>query len=179
MKTYVKINRSRSGNYDELTMQILHPSTFGNYLAPIAHISWQGDSKYEWYGMRFNINAELHNHTNLLTVYKLASYIKERIARESPVEIMALIGGIECFYDHGMYIPITENGKQCFYLRTSKTGSVYTRIISANDITAQRAIQGMLKRKELPESDTWIAEPTGSRLNFTPTSLAYATTSKF
>ena len=179
MKTYVRITRGKSGNYDTLTMEVLHPSTFGNYLAPIGTIAWQGDAKFEWYGMRLHVDAELHNHANLLSMHKLAAYIKERAVLAKPTEVMALIGGIECWYDYGMFIPVTEVGKRVYHIRRSKTDSVYTRIISTNEITAQRAIDGMIKRKELLDTYSWIAEQASSVLYFTPTTLEYfATTSK-
>lgn len=169
MKTNVRIQRSKSNGYDVLTMQILHTARLSKDLRPIGHISWQGDDRHGWYAMHFVMQSDLSEHIDLLIMYKLACYIKDRTHTQDPIEIMGIIGGEEHFYTHGRYVSITDNGKQVFGAYTP-SGSLYTMIVAANDIMAGRIIDGMIKRKEVP-MNTYTLTPLGSRLNLVATRL--------
>jgi hypothetical protein len=175
MKTKVRIQRGKSGTFETLIMQILQPCKYGRYLAPIGHISWQGDAKHQWYAMRFNVDADLSDHARMLTMYKLACYIKERCDGQSPIEVMGIIGGEECVYDYGMYIPISENGKIVFNVRADKGGGVHTRVIAINGLMAQRIVEGMIARKEL-NIEIFSLDHFSSRLAYKATDLNFATT---
>jgi hypothetical protein len=176
MKTKVRVQRSKSTGYEHLTMLILQPHKYSpNSLSSIGHISWQGDEKHGWYGMKFVMEADRIDSQNFLTMYKLICYINERITSENPVEVMAVMGGEQHFYDFGEYISIMDNGKQVYDVKKKGDINVYTRVIAANEIMASRVVQGRIKRKELPDVDLDII-PTGSRINFEPVRLEFGST---
>ncbi len=176
MKTKVQVQRTISGGYEHLVVQILQAHKYSpNYLSPIGHISWQGDPTHQWYSMHFHIEADLSDNHRLLAMYKLSCYIKERITQETPVEVMAIIGGEQHFYDFGQYISVLDNGKLMYDVKKKGKEDVYTRVLAANEIMASRAIQGRISRKELNDEDYDII-PTGRRMMFTPISLDFATT---
>lgn len=172
MKTKVRIIRGRIGNYDSLTMEVLAPKFERSSLfdEPIGTITWQGDSKYEWYAMKFNVEAELQKHKNLFTMYKLACYVKERVTNDSPIETMGIIGGEEHFYTMGQYISIADNGKQVYDVIAD--GKHWCRIVAPNEVVGSRIVDGMVERKEL-RGKSFLINPYGERLQFTPTNLAW------
>lgn len=176
METNVRIHRSKnSGQFEHLTMDVLMKPKHSSYFRPIGTITWQGDTQYGWYALRFNVNAEINSNKDLLDMYKLSCYVKDRVKDESPQEVMGIMGGVEHFYTYGRYVSIQEHGKQMYEVRRNGDASLYTTIIAANDVMADRILQGMVRRKELPFTE-YKYEPTGARLVFTPTDLSIATT---
>lgn len=145
----------------------------------IGTLRWQGDSKYGWYGLRYEVSASANEYKNLFELYKVASYIQERTTYKStPQEVMAIIGGEEYVYIHGDYISIRDNGKQLYDVINNRTNVLQTRITAANELMALRAIDGMIKRNEVAH-DVYRLKPVGERLALCPTELDYfATTPK-
>jgi len=167
MTTRIRITRGRSGNYDTLTFEVL-----SNKGAHMGTITWQGDSKFAWYGLTIATDCDLVNSHKLLSMYKLACYIKDRNENGKPIEIMGIMGGVECFYRNGMFIDITDNGKQVYDVMELGSKALQCRVVAANELMAFRIIDGMVKRKELKDVSYTIKE-VGERLQFSPTNLTY------
>ncbi len=174
METKIRIVRNRNNNYDHLTMEVLHAPKHSSYLRHIGSITWQGDIKNNWYALRITMETEIDSNKDLMEMYKLSCYIKDRVVDRSPQEVMAIIGGVEYFYRVGRFISIKDHGKQVYEVRKTKESSLYTRVIAINDVMAERILEGMVKRNELP-FPTYVYIATGERLDFTPTQLEFAT----
>lgn len=160
-------------------MHVLHPAKYGSGLTPIGYLSWQGDSKNGWYALRFNMDAELSNHAYLLTMYKLACYIKERAIDPSPIEVMGIIGADVHVYDYGMYIPLSDNGKYVYDVhKQSDPSMAQTRITAVNEVMAFRIIDGMVRRNELADV-SYTIKASHARLNKVAPDLSIATESTF
>ena len=169
MKTKAIIGRSSSGNFDFLTFSMLHSE--GTKIKPYANIIWQGDNKYGWYGMRVETEVRLDEYAHLLTLYKILSYLKERCENQSPEEVYSLLGVTEHFYRDYMYVPVTDNGKFIFHVKNERE-SLEAKIISTNSLTARRALDGMIKRAELPDKEYKLI-PIGSPIELAQTKIAY------
>jgi hypothetical protein len=138
-------------------------------------MTWQGDTTHGWYGMRFNVEVEPHDHQYLLAMYKLACYINERAIEKSPIEVLGIIGADEHVSDYGMYIPITDNGKYVYDVKRQGESCTYTRITAINEVMAFRIIDGLIRRKEIP-NEPYTIKASPARITYTPTNLGIATT---
>jgi len=174
MNTKVRITKGRSGNYDVLEVQVIEQAKGHRLIEHVGTLTWQGDDTHGWYGLHYKADPSAHEYKQLLTLYKLASYIQDRTQwNSSPQEVLAIIGAEEFFYVHGEYISIRDNGKQLYDVITNNNNTLYTRIIAANEEMAYRAVDGKIKRNELNNEHTYRVRPVGTRLSFSPTDLTH------
>lgn len=132
------------GKFQFMHIQILDGQNENN-LTPIGEIIFQmtvGDPKgYRWYGIQYYVKTDKFEH--LKKMAKLAEFIRKNSNWDSqPDEIKHLIGAQEHIHFEGMFIPVSDNGKNIY--KVMENGEYYTNIIAVNDIMFQKIVD---KRK--------------------------------
>jgi hypothetical protein len=143
MKTKIRTQEYSQGAYGHMSIQVLTPRYGGSkYLEPMGQITFQKNAgESNWYGMRFVIETD--NASYIKKMAALAEYIKKNRSDWSaqPEEIKHLIGAEEHVLFDSEFIPVSDKGKSLFQVILN--GSLYSKIVAANEITAQKIMSKM------------------------------------
>jgi hypothetical protein len=145
MKTKVRIQRSDSGNYRHLYIQILDkrfPDSQLEYVEPIGTLHWQGNvGEDKWYGLSFQIDTDSPD--RIAKMAKLAKFIKQNVEnRDNPEEVLKVIGAEEYVMYKHEFIPISYRGMIVYDVIDND--KVYSRIFAPNQTMANKILR---KRK--------------------------------
>lgn len=147
MKTKIRIQeyKSQNGTYGHMSIQVLGPRyKDSKYLEPMGQITFQrnlNEPDNKWYGMRFIIETD--NVDYIKKMAAIAEHIKKNRSDWSaqPEEIKHLIGAEEYVLFDSEFIPVSDKGKSLF--RVIYNGSLYSKIVAANEVVAQKIMSKM------------------------------------
>jgi hypothetical protein len=139
MKTKIRVQEFSKAPYGHMSIQILAPRYRDSvFLEPIGQITFQRNiNESNWYGMRFVIETDKVAPIKKMAV--LAAFIKKNSEWSAqPKEIMHLIGAEEHVIFESEFIPVSDKGKNLYNVILN--GGLYSRIVAANEIIAQKAL---------------------------------------
>jgi hypothetical protein len=145
MKTKIRTQEYEKGAYGHMTIHILTQRyKDSRILESMGHITFQrnlNEPEVKWYGMRFIIETEKSEYIKKMA--KIAEHIAKNKSDWSaqPTEIKHLIGAEEHAFFDSEYIPVSDNGKSLFQVILN--GSLYSKIVAANEITAKKIMDKM------------------------------------
>jgi hypothetical protein len=146
--------------YDHSTISILDYRYMGshrfNSLEVIGRITFQRNKGEDrWYGLRYEVSAEINQPQHLDKMHKIAKFIYENRDHSDlqPEEVMALIGRERYFRSHVSteFLPMSMIGYRFYKVIRETDGEYLTKVIAPSDVLAHKELD-KLKKTSLKNS---------------------------
>lgn len=154
MKIFHKITENKGAKYNNLHISLYVGSERWTNLIGCITFQSDADNSENWYAMRFEVNSDKFEDFNNMA--KIAKKIKDNcIYRAQPTEILHILESKEIYLFMGENVLMSDKGKYLFAV--NQNDSVYTYIVAANEMTAQKQVN-KLKALNLTLGNSFLIE---------------------